>query len=403
MRIGMMVDIYKPHVSGVTNHIALNKKYMEAAGHEVFIFTFGGEDFQDDESNVIRSEGISFEVPQVEGRVNLNFKYNRRARKLLETMDVVHAHHPFISGILAMRYCRPRGIPIVFTNHTRYDLYYQAYLPMLPENLGERFLHMYMPYFCKSCDLVIVPSASIRQVLQSFGVFSELEVVPNGVDLSQIRINLDAMDRSAAGFSEQDVVCIFVGRLGPEKNIPLLLKAFSEATKTHEHGRLLLVGDGPDRKKFESEAATMGMADKVLFTGSVPYENMPGYLGMADMFVTASVTEVHPLTVMEAMAAGLPVLGIHSPGIADTVKDGVTGRLSNGQPEDFRAKLSKMFEDVEARKKMGQQAFQDANDFSIEITSHLLLEKYRELIVMRERGELKKTGALDKLLSRLRP
>ena len=58
MRIGMMVDVYKPHVSGITNYITLNKKYLEAAGHQVFVFTFGDEDYLDDEPNIIRSPGL---------------------------------------------------------------------------------------------------------------------------------------------------------------------------------------------------------------------------------------------------------------------------------------------------------------------------------------------------------
>ena len=142
MRIGMMVDVYKPYISGVTNHVELSKQYMESQGHEVFVFTFGDNDYADQEDNIIRSPGLSFDLPAVEGGVTLNLRYDRFSRGLLKTMDVVHTHHPFISGMLALRYCKPNNIPILFTTHTRYDLYYQAYLPMFPENLGELMLLM---------------------------------------------------------------------------------------------------------------------------------------------------------------------------------------------------------------------------------------------------------------------
>ena len=118
MRIGMMTDVYKPHISGITNYISLNKRFLEKEGHQVFIFTFSDEDYQDDESNVIRSPGL----PLLDTGYFFNINYRREARALLRTMDVVHVHHPFLSGSLALRYCRPRGTPIVFTNHTRYDL-----------------------------------------------------------------------------------------------------------------------------------------------------------------------------------------------------------------------------------------------------------------------------------------
>jgi glycosyltransferase involved in cell wall biosynthesis len=80
-------------------------------------------------------------------------------------MDLVHAHHPFLSARLALRYCRPFNIPIAFTNHTRYDLYAQAYLPALPDQIGTAFLQAYMPWLCREVDLVIAPSAGLQRVL----------------------------------------------------------------------------------------------------------------------------------------------------------------------------------------------------------------------------------------------
>ena len=133
MRIGMMADTYKPHMSGITNYIELNKRVLEEAGHDVFVFTIGDTDYQDNERRVIRSPGL----PLTDTGYYLSFQYNRKAKALLQTMDVVHVHHPFLSGRLALRYCRPLNIPIIFTNHTRYDIYAQTYLPGLPESVSE--------------------------------------------------------------------------------------------------------------------------------------------------------------------------------------------------------------------------------------------------------------------------
>ena len=99
MRIGMMADVYKPHVSGVTNYISLNKEYLENAGHEVFVFTFGDEDYHDEETNIIRSPGL----PLVDTGYYLSLRHNQQAQKQLRKMDVVHVHHPFLSGNLTQR------------------------------------------------------------------------------------------------------------------------------------------------------------------------------------------------------------------------------------------------------------------------------------------------------------
>jgi glycosyltransferase involved in cell wall biosynthesis len=377
MRIGMLADIYKPHISGVTNHISLNKQFLEKAGHEVFVFTFGDEDYRDDEGNVIRSRGL----PLVDTGYYLSFRYNLHAQRLLRTMDIVHVHHPFLSGHLALRYSQPRGIPIVFTNHTRYDLYAQFYLPMIPEMVGEVFLQAYLPSFCRSCDLVIAPSAGMRAVLQRFGVDKPVEVLPNGVDLSPFRAVKDPVRRADLGFAEDDVVLVYTGRLGLEKNLTFLLRSFAGTANAYGNVGLLVVGDGPERDNLQDRVQYMGIADRVCFTGMIPYEQLPRYLSAADAFVTASVTEVHPLSVIEAMAAGLPVLGIQSPGVGDTIEDGITGLIA---PEEdlavFTALMVRLVTEHENRAEMGMRAREAAEAYAIERTVQLLVKHYQRIL-----------------------
>lgn len=377
MRIGMMADVYKPHVSGITNYISLNKQNLEREGHQVFVFTFGDEDYQDDEKNIIRSPGL----PLLDTGYYLSLNYTRQARRLLTSMDVVHVHHPFISGTMALRYCRLRGIPIIFTNHTRYDLYAQAYLPHLPDVVGETALHAYLPTFARACDLVIAPSPGMREVLIRFGVDVQIEVVPNGVDLCRFRQPVQPLAREQLGFQPQDVILIYVGRLGPEKNLPFLLRAFSGVTQAYDQVRLLLIGDGPECDNLQDRVQHMQLKDKVHFTGMLNYDEVPRYLAMADAFITASVTEVHPLSVIEAMSAGLPVLGIQSPGVGDTVKDGETGYLvAEEDLAAFTAKMVRLVTDGEKRRRMGEQARLASDEYAIERTIQLMLEQYQRVI-----------------------
>lgn len=390
MRIGMMADVYKPHVSGITNYISLNKKFLEKAGHEVFVFSFGDKDYPDDERNIIRSRGL----PLVDTGFYISFRYRRYARQLLYTMDIVHVNHPFLSGSLALRYCRPRGIPIAFTNHTRYDLYAHAYLPILPDVVGETMLQAYMPTFCRACDLVIAPSAGMRDILQRLGVETAIEVIPNGVNLEPYCNDIAALDRARLGFTPEDVVLVYVGRLGPEKNLPFLLRAFSGASQADDKVRLLFVGDGPERDNLQDRVMSMGIQKKVFFTGMIPYEEMPRYLATADAFVTASVTEVHPLSIIEAMASGLPVLGITSPGISDTIENEVTGFLSTDELAAFTAKMMRLVTEAELRKEMGLQARQASKKYAIERTSQLLLEQYERVVALSSR---RKAGLRSRL------
>jgi 1,2-diacylglycerol 3-alpha-glucosyltransferase len=375
MRIGMLADAYKPHMSGITNYIELNKRYLEGAGHEVYVFTFGDEDHPDDEPRVIRSPGL----PLVDTGYYLSFRYTKQAKALLQSMDVVHVHHPFLSGRLALRYCRPLNIPIVFTNHTRYDLYAQAYLPGLPPEISDSLLETYMPDFCAAVDMVISPSAGMAEVLRKFKVEAPITIVPNGVEIQRFLKVGNPAGRSELGLSENDLLLVYTGRLAPEKNLPFLLKAFGGVAQALENAHLLLVGDGPEREKLEELVAHSGLDSRIHFIGRVSYEDLPAYLAMCDVFVTASVSEVHPLSVIEAMAAGLPIMGIRSVGVGDTVQDGVTGFLSNQDLAAFTAKLTRLCLDTALRHKMGQAARKESERYAIERTTDLLLDHYERL------------------------
>ncbi|MBI4315996.1 MAG: glycosyltransferase [Chloroflexi bacterium] len=381
MRIGMLADVYKPHISGVTHYISQNKKALEQWRHKVYVFTLGNESFEDDELYVVRSPAI----PLADTGYNLGFRYSRLAQRKLASMDVAHVHHPFISGQLAIRYCRRRNIPVVFTNHTRYDLYAQAYLPMMPGALSESFLQVYMPNFCAACDMVIAPSAGLVKVLRSFGVESPVEVIPNGIDLAPFQTVAEAHARAELGLADRDRVLIYVGRLAPEKNLTFLMRAFVGAQSAVENLHLLLVGDGPEADNLRDRAALAGVGDRVHFLGAVPYETVPGLLKLADAFVTASLTEVHPLSLIEALTAGLPALGIASPGIEDTIIDGANGFLCPNDIAAFTGKLTRLMLDDELRRRFAAGAAASAAQYDVRITAAALLACYERVIEARPR------------------
>ena len=399
MRIAMMADVYKPHVSGITNYIDLNKRYLEKAGHQVFVFTFGDQDYHDDELNVIRSPGL----PLVDTGYYLSFRHTVKAKKLLQTMDIVHVHHPFLSGRLALRYCEPLNIPTVFTNHTRYDLYAQAYLPMVPEDISDGLLQAYMPPFCEAMSLVISPSAGMEKILRGMGVTSPISIIPNGVELQSF-YQAEPVSRADFGFNENDVLLVYAGRIATEKNLSFLLQSFAGVAQAFNHVYLMILGGG--QKQIEDEtkqlAAQLNLNQRVRFTGFIPYEKLPSYLAMSDAFVTASVTEVHPLSVIEGMASGLPVIGINSPGVGDTIEDGKTGFLTTQDLASFTAKLTRLCLDANLRKQMGDAARQASTRYAIERTTKTMLEQYERLFYgsrpLRENWEVRLRELLEKFL-----
>ena len=376
MKIGMMADTYKPYVSGVTNYIALNKQALEAAGHEVYVFTFGDLEYKDDELRVIRNPGL----PLADTGFYLSLRYKTQHKKLLQAMDVVHVHHPFLSGRLAINYCIPANIPIIYTNHTRFDLYAQARMPLMPSEVSHSLLQAYMPDFCEEMDLVISPSRGMEKILRLYGVRSHIEVVPNGVDLIRFH-NAKPLSRSDFGFTDDDLLLVYTGRIAPEKNLEFLFQAFAGISHLLPNVYLLILGSG---QKDHLEVITqipgdLGVDDRVRFVGMIPYDKLPSYLAMCDVFVTASVTEVHPLSVIEAMGTGLPIMGIDSPGVGDSVADGETGLLATEDIASFTAKLTYLCLNRNSRKNFGAAARKASEQYSIERTTKVMLSHYSRL------------------------
>jgi 1,2-diacylglycerol 3-alpha-glucosyltransferase len=376
MKIGMMADTYKPYVSGITSYIDLNKRALENAGHEVYVFTFGDLDYQDDEPHVIRNPG----VPIADTGFYLSMRYKAKYKKLLQTMDVVHVHHPFLSGRLALSYCRRSQIPIIFTNHTRYDLYAQARMPFMPEEVSNGLLHAYMPDFCSEMDMVISPSNGMKKIMRQYGVESHIEVVPNGADLTCFH-SAKPLSRAEFGFTDDDILLVYAGRIAPEKNLEFLIQSFAGVSQVLPNVYLLIIGGGQKEHVEELKLlpGELGVHDRVRFVGLIPYEKLPPHLAMCDIFVTASVTEVHPFSVIEAMGTGLPVLGIDSPGVGDSIADGKTGLLATEDIASFTAKLTYLCLNRDLQKKFGAAARKASEEYSIDRTIKIMLGHYTRL------------------------
>lgn len=373
MRIGMLTDVYKPVINGVTNSVALCKREMERIGHDVFVFTFGHQDYLDDEPGVIRSPAL----PLSDTGYHLGLLYSRQARATLQEMDILHAHHPFFSGRLATRYGHQLNLPIVFTNHTRYDLHAQAYLPFLLPSLTHLALEALMPAFTALCDLVVAPSEGLRQIANGWGVQDKVAVIPNGVDLDRFRDPPIPLSRRELNIPDDAILLVYCGRLGPEKNLAFLLNAFAGAVQAVPSAFLLLIGGGPEERELRKRAAAI---PHVSFAGPVAYHDVPRYLAVGDVFATASVSEVHPLSVIEALAAGLPVLGIRSPGISDSVTHGVDGYLTGHDLAAYTAMMVRLLLEPDRRLGMAAEARDRSSRYDIRLTAASLITHYERLI-----------------------
>jgi 1,2-diacylglycerol 3-alpha-glucosyltransferase len=228
--------------------------------------------------------------------------------------------------------------------------------------------------------LVISPSESMAKILHELEVKGHIEVIPNGVDLQKFR-EAKPFPRAQFGFTEQDILLVYAGRIAPEKNLSFLLQAFAGIAKILPNIYLLMVGGG--KKQFEEEVqnliAQLGIGNRVHSTGMIAYDDIPSYLAMCDIFVTSSVAETFGMSTVEAMSVGLPIMAIHAAGTSDLVEDGKTGFLSAEDLAAFTAKLTYLCLHPGLRKEMGLAACKASEQYDIERTTQMLLGHYIRL------------------------
>lgn len=376
MRIGLLVDVYKPFMSGITNFVSQHKKALEDMGHKVFVFTLGHLDYEDEELHIYRSPAI----PLTETGYQFGFVYSRLARRKVRTMDILHTQHPFISGSLAVTYGKRYGLPVIFTNHSRYDKIAPYYVPILPGGVSETLLETYLPWFANQCQAVTTPTQAIRRLLRDYGVTVRMPVIPNGVDLSPFRAPNRLLTRTELGLPDEAKVSVYVGRIAPEKNLPFLLRSFARVCHKLQEVYLLVVGYGPVEQDLHAQSRELGIAQRTVFTGQVPYEQVPDYLALADLFATASVVEVQPLSIIEGLAAGLPAVAIASDAVTDTLTDGHNGLLTEYSTEDFAAKWARLLSDDELRVQLAANAQEGSQRYDIHRTAAQMAQLYKEAI-----------------------
>ncbi|MFC1549256.1 glycosyltransferase [Nitrospirota bacterium] len=223
-------------------------------------------------------------------------------------------------------------------------------------------------------------SDRIASTIREFYGVDHVPVIPNGIPMDLGHERSPEIDRAGLNLKDEDIVCINVANFFARKNHEMLLEAFRRAISVKQGLVLLLIGQGPLRGEIERMAVDFGIHDKVRFLGL--RDDIWELLVLSDLFVLSSHTEGLPLSAMEAMAAGLPVLATDVGGLCDLVEDGVTGRLVEpGDVKAFADSIVSFSVDRVNAIAMGQKGRERIKkSFSIESTVHAHERLYLQLL-----------------------
>ena len=365
MNIGMFTDAYPPQINGVATSVATLKKKLESFGHQVYVFspTYPGAD--PTETGIFRIPSLPYKKV---GRISMFYLPGlmKIVRKL--ELDIIHTHTEFSMGIMGRITAARLDVPLVHTMHTLYEKYTGYITPTSHFEPGAKSLARGITlYFCNSAKQVIVPTVKVEKMMRDYGVKRPIAVIPTGIDLDKFnyRYTMEETwkERDLLGIAKDDKVMLHIGRVAEEKNFSELLSLMANYLPSNPDAKLLIVGDGPDKGKFESVSRGLGLERQVIFAGSKPWTRIGLYYQLADILVSASESETQGLIYIEALASGVPVIAKSDACLEGVLQNGVNGYLFSDEAE-FIHKVDCILKDARHRDELSRAAIESVGLFT---------------------------------------
>jgi 1,2-diacylglycerol 3-alpha-glucosyltransferase len=375
LRVGLFTDAYLPEISGVTMALRWYREELEHRGHEVYVYAPRYAQAKDDDDRTYR-----FRAGPVFGykTARMALPYCREAFQSFASLDVVHSHTPFSLAYAAIAAATRHRLPHVQTYHTILSQY-RHYVPR-PIRPPVRAAEAYSALLCNRCTVVTVPTSAIKKELLRYGVRRPIHVIPLGP-------HLPLFERPACWVPHEELdvprgarLLLYAGRLAAEKNLLFLLRGFARIHQELPDSILAVAGDGPLRKRMESEADVLGIRASVRFTGFLDHLRLVDLYRAADLFLFASKTETQGLVLVEAMAGGTPAVAVGELGVVEVVRDGVNGYLVSEDETRFAQAAIAALSDQEAYASLCSGAKATAAQMSVQSYADRTIELYEDCL-----------------------
>ncbi|HQX01116.1 MAG TPA: glycosyltransferase [Anaerolineales bacterium] len=386
LRIGLFTDTYAPQVNGVSISLQLISEGLQRAGHQVTIFAPRIPGYTDDKPGIVRLPSLKYlnDPPiyvAVLGTPRSTWSLTRKH------FDVLHAHSPLTVGLLAYFTASTKNLPLIYTYHTSITDY-THYLKIIG---GTGVIRHAARWFSTTStnlgDQIVVPSPKFHRLLLEQKVTKPIHTIPNGIDLSHFKAAKNPGSfRSRLGLKPDAPILLSVGSVDPEKRLDFLIDAFVRLADRIPNAHLVFAGDGSARKKLEAHAAATTVSDRIHFLGMVNRVELPDLLHDATVFLSASTTEVHPISVIEAIASSLPLVAVQDEAFEGMIVENENGHLTPLDVDVFSDTLVKLLSDPEKLNQYGKRSLELSEKFSIEGQVRTLENLYFEAILQNWRG-----------------
>ena len=381
MNIGIFTDTYYPQLNGVVTSIRMLEKELNKLGHQVFIITTTNPEVTHAAPRVFRLPSMPFIFFPTQ---RVTFLYSPKLLIKLKQLklDIVHTQTEFPLGIFGKIVSEFYRIPMVHTYHTMYEDYvhYIANGYLITPKIAQKFSRL----FCNRADIVIAPVQKTKEYLEEIGVIRPIRIIPSGLDFSPFsRENFTKEQingiKEEFGINPADPVIITVGRVAKEKSIDILIDQMPKLREKLPNVKLVIVGPGPYLDILKQQAKRLNVTDMVIFTGGRPWEVIPLYYQLGDVFAMASTTETQGLTYIEAMAGKTPVVVKRDRSVEGIITHGETGYCfeHNNEAADV---LYHALTNRDEAKKMAEEGFKRISHLSAAHFAKQVEEVYNEAL-----------------------
>ncbi len=406
MRIGLFTDTYPPFINGVSTSVYMLKNSLERMGHEVYVVTLNDKGFRykfDDDKKVVRIPGLP--IGLYDYRVTT--VYPLRAINIIRKwkLDVIHSHTEFSIGTFARFVSRQFNIPLVHTYHTLYEDYVYYITKGHFDKPSKKVVEYLTKFYCdKTADELIVPTKKIADLFTEKYEFDKtLNIIPTGIEIERFYSeNVDPKKvqavRDSLKLSKDSFNIIFVGRMAKEKSLEVLIEAHKKICEQEKNINLLFIGDGPEINEYKDLVKKLKITKNVIFTGKIPWEEVPAYYQVCDLFASASTSETQGVTVIEAMAAEAAPICINDQSFTTTVTDGVNGRIFKTQDE-YADIVLELYKDRKQLAKLQKQARIDAEKHSAKYYGESVYEVYKRAVKNKDYDNY---GVIGKIVEKIK-
>ena len=370
MKIALTTDSFVEGHGGVSTAVSTLAHNLRQRGHQVMIYTATDPSHKDVDVDVVGLRALRYErFPG--GRIPMS--PISLVQELIDFKpDLIHNHSMSAMGIQALAASRLLGLPIIGTCHVFLAGFLQ-YAPISLEGvpLTKEIAWRYTTIFFNRFLQVTTPSEVMRSKLIEYGLHVPVVAVSNGVDT-----DIFCPPSKEQEMPPRPLTLLHIGRLGYEKGVDQVLRAFALLSANFPQARLAIVGTGPDKEVLKSLSNDLGIDDRVIFTGFVAHQDLPALCQKADLFITASTIETQGLVVLEAMSSGLPIVGVDALALPDLIHNEINGFLV---PADDEPALSQAAERLLSSADLRQKTGAASRRLALEHSPSLITQAYESL------------------------